>query len=97
MICRVSERASRDLADIWHYIAYDNEPAADRFIALLQQHFQLLGRNPYLGRSRNELRRDYRSFPVGPYVVLYRVLSNGIEVMHVLHGKRDFDAIFETN
>jgi len=94
MTYRISGRARRDLLEIWRYIADDNERAANRFIDLLVQRFQLLGKNPYAGRNRDELRHGYRSFPVGQYVVFYRVADPGVQIMHVLHGKRDFDAIF---
>jgi toxin ParE1/3/4 len=65
MTYRISGRARRDLIEIWRYIAKDNESAADRFIDLITQRFQLVGVNPYAGRSREELRSGYRSFPVG--------------------------------
>ena len=52
MTYRVSGRARRDLLQLWRYIAEDNESAADRLIDLITQHFQLLGRNPYAGKSR---------------------------------------------
>ncbi len=95
MTYRVTKQARRDLLQIWNYIADDNDDAADRFISRLTTHFRKLGRNPYLGRSREELRRGYRSFPVGQYVIFYRLSEQRIEIMHVLHGKRDLDAFFE--
>jgi toxin ParE1/3/4 len=94
MTYRVSGRARRDLLQLWRYIAEDNEFAADRLIDLITQHFQLLGRNPYAGKSRDDLRPGYRSFPVGQYVVFYRLAEPGIQIMRVLHGKRDLDALF---
>lgn len=96
MTYRVSRRARRDLIGIWCYIADDNESAADRFIDLITQRFQPLGKNPYAGRSRDELRPGYRSFPAGQYVVFYRLSDSGVQIMHVLHGKRDLDALFES-
>jgi toxin ParE1/3/4 len=92
---RLSKRARGDLLEIWRYIANDNETAADRFIDLLVQRFQLLGKNPYIGRSRDELRTGYRSFPVGQYVVFYRVAEPGVQIMHVVHGRRDLETILE--
>jgi toxin ParE1/3/4 len=70
---RVTRQARRDLLQIWNYIADDNEDAATRFLELLTQHFRLLGHNPYAGRQRDDLRPGYRSFPVGQYVILYRM------------------------
>ena len=90
----LSRRARRDILLIWSYIAKDNEQAADRFIDSLIQHFKLLGRNPHIGRRRDDLRAGYRSFPVGQYLVFYRVVDGDIQVMHVVRGKRDIDSLF---
>jgi toxin ParE1/3/4 len=81
MAYRLSHRARRDVIEIWAYIASDNEPAADRFIDLLTHH--------YLGRRREELRRGYRGFPVGQYVIFYRVAEPGVRIVRILHGRRD--------
>lgn len=96
MTYRVSGRARLDLIEIWRYIATDNESAPDRFIDLITRRFELLGENPYAGRSRDELRPGYRSFPVGQYVVFYRLSESRVQIMHVLHGKRDLEALFES-
>jgi plasmid stabilization system protein ParE len=32
--------------------------------------------------------------PVHPYVVFYRVRNDGIEIVRVLHGRRDVASIF---
>jgi toxin ParE1/3/4 len=90
----LSSRARRDILLLWNYIAEDNEQAADRFVDFLIQRFKLLGRNPHIGRRRDDLRAGYRSFPVGQYVVFYRVMDNVIQIMHVVHGKRDIDKLF---
>lgn len=95
---RLTAQARQDLLDIWNHIAEDNEPAADRFFDLLIHHFQLLGQNPSAGRRRDELRSGYRSFPVGQYLILFRLMDHdaehGIQIMHVLHGKRDLAHLF---
>ena len=91
---RLAKRARRDVLQIWRYIAEDNERAADRFIDLLTHHFELLGENPRAGRRRDELRPGYRSFPVGDYLILYRITDSGICIMHVVHARRDLEALF---
>jgi toxin ParE1/3/4 len=78
---------------IWQYIADDNEPAADRFIDLLIRYFSLLGDNPRAGRRRDDLRRGYRSFPVKDYLILYRIAEPGVCIMHVVHARRDIEAV----
>lgn len=91
---RLSQRARRDLVEIWNYIAEDNEAAADRFIDLLVTSFRLLGQNPRLGRSREDLHHGYRSFVVGQYVIIYRVAKPGVQILHVLHGNRNIPEVF---
>ena len=90
---RLTARARRDILRIWTYIAEDSETAADRFADLLIQHFQLLGANPHIGRRRDELRPGYRSFPVGEHLILYQIGQPGVRIMHVVHGRRDLEAL----
>jgi toxin ParE1/3/4 len=77
---RLTARARRDVLQIWSYIAEDSETAADRFVDLLIQHFQLLGDNPHIGRRRDELRAGYRSFPLGDYLILYSIGQLGVRI-----------------
>ncbi len=88
-------RAKADLVEIWDYIADDSEERADAFIATIDQKFQALAGRPNMGRLREELAERLRSFPVGRYVIFYRPISEGIEIVRVLHGARDLDAIFQ--
>ncbi len=89
MAYRLTRRARRDVLNIWRHIAENNELAADRFIDSLTHHFRLLGDMPYLGRQRDDIRLGYRSFPVGEYLIFYRVMEPGVRIMHVVHGRRD--------
>ncbi len=93
MTYRLAQRARQDVLRIWQYIAEDNQQAADRFIDLLIHYFELLGENPHAGRRRDELRRSYRSFPVGDYLILYRIMEPGVCIMHVVHARRDIQAL----
>lgn len=86
--------ARDDLSEIWDYIADDNERQADTFVDLIDQKLQELARHPNMGRSREELDEGLRSFPVGRYVIFYRIIPEGIEIIRVLHGSRDLNAIF---
>jgi toxin ParE1/3/4 len=36
-----------------------------------------------------------RSFPVKNYVIFYRPLEDGIEIVRVLHGAQDLPPLFE--
>jgi len=86
--------AETDILEIWDYIADDNLAAADRWVDQLGEHFQMLATQPMMGRARDELAPGVRSFPFGRYVVFYVPLDHGIDVVRVLHGARDIDAVF---
>lgn len=87
-------RAKRDLLEIWDYIADDSEARADEFIARFDAKFRLLAERSSLGRSREELAAGLRSFPLGRYVIFFRPVAGGIEVIRVLHSARDFGSDF---
>jgi toxin ParE1/3/4 len=85
-----------DLAEIWEYIRGDNELAADRFIDEIEAHCDLLRDSPELGRDRShDLQVGIRSFPFRNYSVFYRVESEVIEIVRILHGARDVPAEFK--
>jgi len=91
----VRPRALADLAEIWAFIAEDSVKHADKFAALIDDHFATLARRPHLGRSRPELAPDLRSFPVGQYVIFYMPLPKGVEIVRVLHGARDTESVLQ--
>jgi toxin ParE1/3/4 len=86
----VKSRTSRDdYLEIWLYVARDNPAAADRLINDFDHHLEMLARTPMAGRSEGDLAAGLRSFPVGNYLIFYRVIQDGIELARVLHGARD--------
>lgn len=93
MSYRLVPRAEVDLAAAIDYITPESPRAASRMLVAVERACGLLGDNPYLGRARPELGRDTRSWVVGRYLILYRPVEGGIEVVRVVHGARDLDAI----
>ena len=43
---------------------------------------------------RDELAPGLRAFPIGQYVVFYRLAGDAVEVAHVVHGARDAASLF---
>ena len=93
---RVTRRplAASDILDIWDYIAEGSLDQADRWVDRLDEKLRLLAAQPMMGRSREELAADLRSFPFGRYVIFYTPVDGGIDVVRVLHSARDIDAAF---
>jgi toxin ParE1/3/4 len=85
--------AALDILDIWDHIANDNMAAADRWVDALDAAFSRLATQPMMGRARPEIAPDLRSFPFRRYVIYYVPLSDGIDVVRVLHSARDIDGL----
>ena len=82
--------ADEDLAEIWEYIAQDDIEAADRWDAKLRDAFGMLGKSPGLGHARTDLTNHSVLFwPVGAYLILYRVRNRRVEIIAVTQGARD--------
>jgi len=84
-----TRRARQDLIDIWRYVASNNPAAADALLDRVDEKSALLARNPRLGAERSDIRPGLRYFVVGEYLILYRIIEDGIEVVRVVHGRRD--------
>jgi toxin ParE1/3/4 len=82
--------------NIWQYIAVENPAAADRLYARLAHRMRLLEARPRAGRPRPEISPEARSLVEPPYVIFYRIVADGVQIVRVLHGRRRFDrALFE--
>jgi len=85
--------AELDLDAIWEYIAEDSVDAADRWIGKLFDAFEALAQAPGMGHKREDLTSYPVLFwPVGAYLILYRVRSEWIEIVAVTQGARDIPA-----
>ena len=85
---RLTEQAESDVFEIWEYIASDNITAADKLVDRFTQTYQKLARNPRMGVKQDHYQPGLRCFPVGRYVIFYRVSDDAVEVYRVLHGSR---------
>ena|SRR5450631_890579 len=88
-------RAELDLDEIWLYIAADSPAAADTLLDTIGARCHLRASQPLSGRLRLDLGMDLRSFIVKAYVIFYRPLPDGIEIIRVLHGARDVGTILQ--
>jgi toxin ParE1/3/4 len=89
---RRSSRAEDDLIDIWLYIAEHNPLAADRLLDRLEARWQLLATQPRSGKPREDLGAGLRAVVVGEYLSIYRLDGSSIEIVRVLHGRRNIVA-----
>ena len=94
----VDPAVNRDLAAIWDYIAVANHSpaAASRLVRTLYGKFAMLAAQPLMGESRDDLGENVRAFVAGSYLILYRPVRNGIEVLQVVHSARDITTATRT-
>jgi len=86
--------AQQDLREIGAYIARDSLATALRVVETLESKCQRLAETPGIGRRREEIAPELRSFTMSPYLIFYREIEDGIQVLRVLHGARDIDESF---
>lgn len=94
MIVVFTEEAEADLERIGDHIAQDNPRRAITFvnelIACCQRLVDAPQGYPLIPRYR---RSGVRRRPYGRYLVFYRVGAERIDIVHVLHGAQDYEAI----
>ncbi|MBZ9994535.1 type II toxin-antitoxin system RelE/ParE family toxin [Mesorhizobium sp. BH1-1-4] len=89
---RRNARAEEDLVAIWLHIARDNEIAADRLLDRFEVRWLQLAAYPFSGAPREDIAPGIRHLVVGEYLTLYRVSADAIEILRVLHGRRNIEA-----
>ena len=89
---RHTVRARRDLIDIWLELAADNPAAAEEVYRRLEARVEILGKFPQAGPLRPAIAADARVLVEPPYLILYRVISDGVQIVRVLHGARNIDS-----
>ena len=90
-----------DLIDLATYIANNNMDVSDKFLAAAEETFKQLAQTPEIGRMRefdNPNLADIRQQAIKGfrnYLVFYRTRDADVEILRVLHGRRDIDAVLD--
>lgn len=93
-------QAKIDLVSVAGHIAEDSLDAALRFLDAAELAFRRLADRPEMGtvchfRSAQAARiREWSIKGFQNYLIFYRPIDEGIEVIRVLHGARDLDTLF---
>jgi len=88
---RVSRLAEQDLDEIWLRTARTsgNTEIADGIVASIVETFRLFARTPEAGARREDIAPGVRGFPIGKFIVYYRVNGKHVVISRVIHGMRD--------
>lgn len=90
----ITEAAWGDMLQIGRYIATENAGRAETFLDELFEQCEKLAYAPEAyqlvpGREASGIRRK----PYGKYLIFYRTARGQVEVLHVLHGARDYESL----
>lgn len=91
-----TERAALDLRGI---IRHTKKTWGVKQARLYRQELELapqqLSLSPDMGRKREEIAIDVRSFPVASHIVFYTPRRGGITVVRLLHSRMDVELAFD--
>lgn len=92
----ISEGALADLDEIWLYIAQDNVAAADKVSSKMYDTMYQIADYPRMGHIREDLTdQPYRFLSVYDYLIVYDPTKTPVEIVRVLHGRRDVKFILK--
>lgn len=94
---RYTASAREDLTAIGVYIAdrSGSRVVADRFVARLRGKCRQIAHSPIrLGRAHPNLLPDIRGLTFGNYMIFFRHLGDTVEIVNVIEGHRDIEALF---
>lgn len=86
----IAPAATGDLKDIYQGgLRQWGKAQSDSYLENLKAHFWLLTEQPLMGVERPELLTNARSLPVASHILFYRVTTDTVEIIRVLHGRQD--------
>jgi len=93
----ISPQAISDLEEIIDYFKERNVEAGDRLLNEFSKKCRYLTQFPLIGRNYFQIRSYLRGVPMQNYIIFYRVIDDGLEIMRVIRGDRNLEAMFEQN
>lgn len=69
--------------------------AGEQFFREFNRKSQQLVTFPNSGKSYAEIHSDLRGLPLEGYIIFYRLLDDGIEILRVVSGRRNLPSVFD--
>ena len=90
----ISQPAIKDLEEIIDYFSSRNLEAGERFINEFEKKCKYLANFPNIGPSYDHLKASLRGLSLAGYIIFYRIIDDGIEIIRVVSGYRDLESLF---
>ncbi|SDL97254.1 toxin ParE1/3/4 [Modicisalibacter muralis] len=86
---KLSRKAKADLKAIALYTERRwGRDQRNHYILQFDQCFHLLGENPTLGQTCDEISHGYRQYPQGSHIIFYRLVERDVvEIIRILHKR----------
>lgn len=86
----IAPAAKTDLKDIYQYgLRQWGQTQSENYLENIKEQFWTLIEHPLIGVDRSELLSSARSLPIESHSLFYRVTSNTVEIIRVLHSRQD--------
>jgi toxin ParE1/3/4 len=90
---RNTHQSRADLIDIWTWIAARDEAVAIRVVDTITERCEQLADFPEMGPPRTEIAPDVRAPVTECWLVLYRIVAAGVQIVRIVDGARDLSII----
>ncbi len=91
-----TDAAENDLREIAYYIVVrDRRPVtADKVVDDILRKCKLYAETPEMGTRADDLGSGYRLFAHKRWVIIYRSIVDGIVILRIVDGARDYSSLF---
>ena len=90
----IAPDAARDLEELSTYYAVHNIEAGEKLLDEFEAKCKYLVSFPNIGKSYRSIRADLRGISFSGYIIFYRISESIIEILRVVSGSRDLEALF---
>jgi toxin ParE1/3/4 len=88
----ISKKAVSDLEEIWFYTFEKwSKEQTDRYYNLIFNEIDYICKNVSAGKSMEHVRKGYRATKVKSHLILYKIVSDTIEIIRILHEQMDIE------
>jgi antitoxin ParD1/3/4/toxin ParE1/3/4 len=93
----LAPEAAFDLAQIWRYIKKQSSAGiADHVESVIRDKIVFLAGSPRAGHWRRNLTNQaVKFFPVYSYLIVYRPETKPLQIVSIIHGRRDVEQILK--
>ena len=86
----IAPAAKTDLKDIYQYgLRRWGQAQSDSYLETIKNQFWSITEQPLIGVERSDLLLGARSLPIESHTLFYRITTDTVEIIRVLHGRQD--------